>query len=256
MSASAPAKPEEIYAAAIADLLAGTRHVAVGMVSPIPGSGALLASARAGGKPRVSILGSKTDTFWTDGGSELFDIAGTGRVDGFFLSGGQIDGAGNVNLVGVGDYPQAKARWSGCFGSAYLAYVVPKLILFRWEHTRRTMVEKVDFISAPGASPDTLHRPGGPVALITERCLFDFDRRAARFRLRSLHPGHTLEEVLDNTGFDFDRPESVPETPIPDAETLALLRGPVAERIAGPYPVFAREVFGVGAATAAAPAAE
>ena len=231
-------------------MLAGTRHVAVGMVSPIPGTGALLASERGGGKPRVSILGSQKTTFWTDGGSELFDLAGRGRVDGFFLSGGQIDGAGNVNLVGVGDYPAAKARWSGCFGSAYLAYVVPKLILFRWEHTRRTMVEKVDFISAPGASPETLHRPGGPVALITERCLFDFDRKAGRFALRSLHPGTSLEAVRDNTGFDFDLPGSgaegdIPTTPLPDAATLALLRGPVAQRIAQVYPVYARDVFGI-----------
>ncbi|MGG7567955.1 CoA-transferase [Rhodovulum sp. DZ06] len=241
-------RPEEIYATAIAGMLQGARHVAVGMVSPIPGTGALLASELGGGRPRVSILGSKQDTFWTDGGSELFDLAGRGRVDGFFLSGGQIDGAGNVNLVGVGDYPQAKARWSGCFGSAYLAFVVPRLILFRWEHTRRTMVEKVDFVSAPGASPETLHRPGGPIALITERCLFDFDRKAGRFSLRSLHPGHSLEEVRDNTGFDFDAPDIVPTTPLPDAETLALLRGPVAQRIAGVYPLYARDVWGIEAA--------
>jgi glutaconate CoA-transferase subunit B len=43
---TAPAKPEEIQAAAIAGLLNGARHVAVGMVSPVPGTGALLAAAR------------------------------------------------------------------------------------------------------------------------------------------------------------------------------------------------------------------
>lgn len=250
-AAQAPARDEEIYAAAIADLLAGARHVAVGMVSPIPGAGALLARERSRGATRVSILGSKATSFWTNGGSELFDLAGRGRVDGFFLSGGQIDGTGNVNLVGIGDYPDASVRWSGSFGSGYLYFVVPRVVLFRWEHTRRTLVEKVDFISAPGMSAPGVHRPGGPIALITERCLFDFDRTRGRFTLRSLHPGHSLEEVLDNTGFAFDRPEGeIPLTPAPDAATLALMRGPVARTIAQVYPVFGRDVFGIEPAAA------
>lgn len=241
-------KPEEIHATAIAGLLQGARHVAVGMVSPVPGTGALLAQERSAGATQVSILGSSETAFWTNGGSELFDLAGRGGVDGFFLSGGQIDGAGNVNLVGVGDYPDARVRWSGSFGSAYLYFVVPRVILFRWEHSRRTLVDKVDFISAPGTSEPGVHRPGGPIALITELCLFDFDRARGRFRLRSVHPGHTVEEVRDRTGFDFDCPEAVPTTPLPDAETLGLLRGPVAERIAKVYPVYAARVFGRPAA--------
>lgn len=241
-------KPEEIYATAIAGLFEGARHVAVGMVSPVPGTGALLARERSGGATKVSILGSTETTFWTNGGSELFDLAGRGGVDGFFLSGGQIDGVGNVNLVGVGDYPEAKVRWSGSFGSAYLYFVVPRVILFRWEHSRRTLVEKVDFISAPGVSELGVHRPGGPIALITELCLFDFDQARGRFALRSVHSGHSVEEVRDMTGFDFDCPETVAETPVPDAKTLALLRGPVAAKIASVYPVYAERVFGIPAA--------
>lgn len=247
---TAPARPEEIQAAAIADLLIGARHVAVGMVSPVPGTAALLAAERSGGAMQVSILGSKTTSFWTDGGSELFDLAGRGRVDGFFLSGGQIDGGANVNLVGIDRGGETKVRWSGSFGSAHLYFLVPRVILFRWEHSRRTLVDKVDFISAPGTSAPGVHRPGGPIALITERCLFNFDRARGRFSLRSIHPGHTLEEVLDNTGFDFDRPDAVPLTPVPDAETLRVIRGPVAARIAPVYPVFARDVFAIEPAVA------
>jgi len=83
------------------------------------------------------------------------------------------------------------------------------------------------------------------VALITNLCLFDFDRANARFRLRSVHPGHTLEEVRDQTGFDFDAPSAVPATPLPNAERLAALRGPVARQIADIYPAFAERVFGL-----------
>lgn len=239
-------RDEEILAASIADLLAEARHVAVGMASPLPATGALLAREQSGGRIRVSILGNARASRWTNGGSELFDLAGTGGIDGFFLSGGQIDGQGNINLVGIGGYPDSQVRWSGSFGSAYLYFVVPRVILFRWEHSRRTLVDRVDFISAPGVSPPDVHRPGGPVALITPLCLFDFDRRRARFVLRSVHPGHTLEEVRDNTGFDFDVPDAVAQTPVPDDRTLAMIRGPVAGTVAQIYPVFARQVFGSG----------
>ena len=181
----------------------------------------MLARERGGGRPYVSLLGSRRQNFFTDGGRELFDCAGQGRIDVFFLSGAQIDGEANINLVSVGDYAHPKVRFPGSFGSAYLYYVVPKVILFRLEHTRRTLVEKVDFISAPGASADNVHRPGGPIALITNRCLFAFDRRRRRFRLTSVHPGHSVAEVEDNTGFAFDRGADVPETPAPSRETCA-----------------------------------
>ncbi len=244
-----PARSEEIYANAIADLLAGVRQVAVGMLSPIPGAGALLArelSRQGGGLPmRVSILGSRQHNRWTNGGAELFDLAGRGGIGAFFLSGGQIDGQANINLVGTGDYPSTDVRWSGSFGSAYLYFVVPRVILFRWEHSRRTLVQQVDFISAPGRSEPGVHRPGGPIALLTNLCLFRWQRDAGRFALQSIHPGHTLEEVQDQTGFAFDLPAQVPTTAAPDAARLALLRGTVATQIADVYPGFAQQVFGL-----------
>ena len=238
---------EELLIASIARLLEGCRHVAVGALSPIPGSAALLARQLSGERLRVSVLGSRQWNPWSNGGVELFDCAGQGRLDAFFLSGGQIDGQANVNLVGIGDYPTQKVRWSGSFGSAYLYFVVPKVILFRLEHSRRTLVGKVDFISAPGTSPSNVYRPGGPHALITNLCLFHFDKTRSRFRLASVHPGHSLEEVRDLTGFEFDAPDTVPTTAAPSSETLAILRGAIARQVADPYPQFAERLFGVAA---------
>jgi glutaconate CoA-transferase subunit B len=247
MDTAVEARPEELYASVIAEVLAGVRNVAVGMLSPVPGAGALLAAHLSGGQTRLTILGSRAHSRFTNGGAELFDRAGRGGIDAFFLSGGQIDGHGNINLVGTGEYPQTEVRWSGSFGSAYLYYLVPRVVLFRWEHSRRTLVPQVDFISAPGSSPPGVHRPGGPVALITNLCLFAFDRAQGRFSLRSVHPGHTLDEVRDQTGFDFDAPQVVPMTPMPDAARLDALRGPVARQMADIYPAFAERVFGVSA---------
>jgi glutaconate CoA-transferase, subunit B len=244
MSAS---RPEELLIAVVADLIGDVRHVAVGNASPIPAAAALLARARGKGRPYVSLLGSRKHTFFTDGGRELFDCAGQGRVDVFFLSGGEIDGEGNVNLVSVGDYAHPSMRFPGSFGSAYLYFVVPKVILFRTEHSRRTLVPKVAFVSAPGGSGPGVHRTGGPIALITNRCLFSFDKAARRFRLESIHAGHSLKEVEENTGFEFDRAPEVPETPPPQDETLRVLREVVAPELAEVYPQFAAKVFGVKA---------
>lgn len=91
---------EELLIAAVADLIGDVRHVAVGNASPIPAAAALLARARGKGRPHVSLLQSRKHNFFTNGGVELFDCAGQGRMDVFFLSGGEIDGEGNINLVG------------------------------------------------------------------------------------------------------------------------------------------------------------
>lgn len=233
----------ELLITTIAGMLDGLGHVAVGAQSPIPGAAALLAAARPGG-PSVSLLGSRAHNPFTDGGRELFDCAAQGRIDAFFLSGGQIDGGANINLVGIGDYPRTKVRFPGSFGSAYLYFLIPRVILFREEHSPRTLVEQVDFISAPGTSPPEVYRPGGPHALVTGLCVFSFQREAGRFRLQSVHPDVTAAQVRAETGFDFDEPAQVPETPAPDDDTLALLRGRVAEQVAETYPAFATRLWG------------
>jgi len=240
------ATPRELLIVTIAKLLDGVRHVAVGASSPIPAAAAMLLRARkeaAGERPvRLSILGSVKHNFFTNGSAELFDCAGQGRIDAFFLGGGQIDGQANINLVGAGDYPQSKVRWPGSFGSAYLYFVVPRVILFREEHSRRVFVDKVDFISAPGTSAPGVHRTGGPHALLTGLGLFMFDAAKARFRLVSLHPGVTLAQIRDATGFMFDIDPALAETPAPDSATLTLLRGRVLAELTETYPDFAAQL--------------
>ncbi len=240
-----PISIEELLIGAIAKEIKNLKHIAVGASSPIPGAAALLAKRQSNGTTRVSILGSEENNFFTDGAREIFDVAGGGRMDAFFLSGAQIDGKANINLVAAGDYAEPKARFPGSFGSGYLYYVVPKVILFRLEHTPRTLVENVDFISAPGFSEENIYRPGGPHKLITGRCLFDVDKEKQCFRLESIHPGHTVNEIHEQTGFKFDILENdIPFTPTPDPETLNLIRGPIVDEIAEIYPTFAEKVFG------------
>ncbi|MEC7943193.1 MAG: CoA-transferase [Pseudomonadota bacterium] len=225
-------------------MLDGCKNIAVGASSPIPGCAALLAQAVTNGGTRASILGSNKHSPFNDGGPELFDRAGQGRVDAFFLSGGQIDGEGNINLVSAGPYPKPDTRFPGSFGSSYLYFSVPRVILFREEHSRRVFVEKVDFISAPGWSPPEVHRPGGPHALITSLCVFMYNRERHRFRLEGLLPGVSLEEVQDNTGFDFDHSENIKPVPPPEPDRVKLLHTAIAAEISETYPEFAQERLG------------
>jgi glutaconate CoA-transferase subunit B len=229
-------------------LLQGVRHVAVGMSSPMPAAGAMLTralAAKAGRAPvQLSILGSVKHNAFTGGSEELFDCAAQGRIDAFFLGGGQIDGSGNINLVGAGSYPKTDVRWPGSYGSAYLYFLVPRVILFREEHSPRVLVEKVDFISAPGRSDANTHRKGGPYALLTNAALFSFDAGVGQFRLESVHPGFTAREVGDLTGFAYENHDCAVTTAVPDADILQLMRGQIRDELSETYPQFAQSMRG------------
>jgi glutaconate CoA-transferase, subunit B len=219
--------PEEHLACVIARLLDGARHAAVGASSPIPAAGCFL---RKNLDPafRVSLQQRRESNPFTEGSRELFDLAGQGRIDVFFLGGAQIDGAGAINLVRA----EGK-RFPGSFGSAYMYGVVPRTILFREEHSRRTLVPKVEFVSARGT----------PAALLTGKALFGWQPALRRFRLQSVHPGHTAAEVRDDTGFDYDVDAAVQQTPLPSTQELSLLRGPVRIAITENYPEFGKRVW-------------
>lgn len=203
----------------------------------------MLARAQSSGALRINVLGSQAHNSFTNGGVETFDMAAQGRVDAFFLGGGQIDAEANINLVGTGEYPNVDVRWPGSFGSSYLYFLVPKVILFREEHSRRVFVPKVDFISAPGTSPPRTYRPGGPWKMLTSLGLFSFDRDAKRFSIESVHPHSSVEAIRDNTGFDIAVPPNVATTGGPDAAVLSLIRGKVRNEIAETYPQFANALL-------------
>lgn len=220
-------RKEELLACAIARLIGDARHVAVGAASPIPAAGALLRKQKNPAL-RVSLLHKRNGNPFTEGSRELFDLAGQGRIDVFFLGGAQIDGAANINLVRADG-----RRFPGSFGSAFMYSAVRRVILFREEHSSRVLVPRVEFVSACG----------NPAALLTGKALFSWQQDRRRFRLDSVHPGHHVEEVKDGTGFDFDARLPAPQTPAPSGEELALLRGCVAKEIARDYPDFARRVW-------------
>jgi glutaconate CoA-transferase subunit B len=239
---------EETLIVALARLIAEpglppVRHAAVGAASAIPAAACWLRKL-SGDTMRLSLLHRRTGNPFSEGSRELFDLAGQGRIDLFFLGGGQIDGQANLNLIGTGDWPGTGVRFPGSFGSAFMYFTVARTILFREEHSARVLVPKVEHVSAPGVSPPDVWRRGGPQALVTGRCVFAFDRARGRFTLASVHAGETVASIAENTGFDFDVPDHVPETPSPTAAERAKLRGAVADRMLETYPEFCARVFG------------
>jgi len=241
-------KREELLISQLSDLLVNDKHVAVGAASPIPGAAALLAKEEAkliNKRLRVTILHSNKYNNFTDGARELFDCAAQGRIDTFFLGGVQIDGQANINLVGTGSYPKIEKRFPGSFGSALMYFVVPQIILFREEHSPRTLVDQVDFVSAPGVSDENIYRPGGPKYLLTNRALFKFNKDLKKFSLLKLNQNQTIQDIKELTGFKFDISENISDMLDPDTSRLKILRNKIAPMVSEFYPEFTNRIWGI-----------
>lgn len=241
-------KREELLISQLSDLLVNDKHVAVGAASPIPGAAALLAKEEAklvNKRLRVTILHSNKYNNFTDGARELFDCAAQGRIDTFFLGGVQIDGQANINLVGTGSYPKIEKRFPGSFGSALMYFVVPQIILFREEHSPRTLVDQVDFVSAPGVSDENIYRPGGPKYLLTNRALFKFNKDLKKFSLLKLNQNQTIQDIKELTGFKFDISKNISDMLDPDTLRLKILRDKIAPMVSEFYPEFTNRIWGI-----------
>ena len=241
-------KREELLISQLSDLLVNDKHVAVGAASPIPGAAALLAKEEAklvNKRLRVTILHSSKYNNFTDGARELFDCAAQGRIDTFFLGGVQIDGQANINLVGTGSYPKIEKRFPGSFGSALMYFVVPQIILFREEHSPRTLVNQVDFVSAPGVSDENIYRPGGPKYLLTNRALFKFNKDLKKFSLLKLNQNQTIQDIKELTGFKFDISKNISDMLDPDNLRLKILRDKIAPMVSEFYPEFTNRIWDI-----------
>jgi glutaconate CoA-transferase subunit B len=225
--------------AALARQVKDGDNAACGTLSPLPAAALWLAQLTHAPKAQVFVAGSAD---WPFAGEwqGFFDFAQQGRLNVFFLSGAQIDGRGNINLMAVGDYRQPQVRLPGGAGSAILAYVVERVVLFKTTHEPRGLVDRVDVVTAPGYTPrlSPRQRPGRVTCLVTPKCVFSFSPPDSP-ALASLHPGVSLEEVRRLTGFEFQTPRETGPTPRLTPEARELLYGPVKGKLARVYPHFA-----------------
>lgn len=201
-------RPSDIMTIAIARMLKNDETVFHGVASPLPMVAIQLAkSLQAPDLIYVNITGgvdAKPLKFSksTDGPellkgtkalfplSEIFDLSMRGGLDVAFLSGIQFDPYGNVNASVVGDYHKPKVRLPGGAGSAVLIPTAKRAIIWRTKHDKRTFVPKCDFVTTRG----NIHK------IVTPLCIFAF--KDGRLVLDSIHKTSSLQEVIDNTGFE------------------------------------------------------
>ena len=235
--------PEELMIVVISREVRDFEIVGVGAASPIPSAGCILAKQLHASHAQIIILGSQEKEYWPfpGGSSELHFLAQRGDLNLFFLSGIQIDRKGNINLHVIGDYQAPKMRLPGAYGSAMLYYMAHRVILFRTEHTTRTFVDQVDFITAPGMTPASVYREGGPTLVVTPKAILAWDQQAGEWMLAAVHPGFSLKEVKENTGFALRNSLSFKVTPLPTGRELFALRTVVREKLIRIYPAFAQE---------------
>ena len=219
---------------------------ACGALSMIPAAGLLLAQALHAPNAELIILGSAA--FMPFPTSRQFHyLAQRGELGLFFVSGVQIDRRGNYNLHLLGPDPDRPAqRFPGGYGGGLIYYAARRTVVFRTEHTRRSFVERVDFVSAAGSSPPEALRLGGPSKVVTPLATLRFDAERKVLVLESAHPPHTPREVAAETGFDLGPLGAVPATAAPGAEELATLRGAVRSRMieTGTYAAWAERTLG------------
>jgi glutaconate CoA-transferase subunit B len=180
----------------------------------------------------ASMLSNSAYDFWS--------YAQGRRYNTFAFRGAQMDAYGNVNNTTIGPYASPKVRLPGGGGMADLGCMIPLIYLWSTTHDPRTFVERLDFRSGIGWGDGGDHRarlglPGGPQLCVTNLCVFDFDPDSKRMRIRSVHPGVTVEQVVEATGFELAAPAGeVPETEAPTDDELRILRedvDPTAARL-------------------------
>lgn len=157
------------------------------------------------------------------------DMVTRGRFDVSFESAPQVDQYGNLNITEIGGSNPPKTRLVGCLAQTeHLAFIKRPIIVT--DLTRRAFVPKVDFITSVGYldggdSRASLGLPGpGPNLCVTDKAIFDFHPVSRKMRLRSIHPGVSIDDILSSMGFEPIIEGTPQETPAPSAEDVRLIR--------------------------------
>jgi len=146
-----------------------------------------------------------------------------GRIGVAFASAAQVDKYGNLNIGRIGTKSSIKVRLPGVLAQTdHGAYA--KRIFVTVRHNRRTLVDHVDFISCAGHENRSGLSGNGPTLVFTDKAVMDFDPNSGLMRLKSVHPGVTIEDIKANTGFELIVPQNVPVTEPPSSEDLRLIR--------------------------------
>ena len=230
----------DICAVAIAETFRGDGEILANPIGTIPMVGGRL--ARATFEPdlmmtdgEAALIANDEAFEWPDGKvletwnpyRRMFDIVWSGRRH-VIMSPTQIDRYGNMNFAAIGgDLAQPKVQLLGLRGAPGNTICHPTSY---WvgNHNAKTFVDQVDVVCGIGYDRAAAL---GPVAsrfheirrVVTNLCVIDFDTPDHCMRLRSVHPGVAVGEVVEATGFELVVPDEVPVSRLPTDEELRLL---------------------------------
>jgi acyl CoA:acetate/3-ketoacid CoA transferase beta subunit len=162
---------------------------------------------------------------------DVMSLSQAGYIDYGFLGGAQMDVYGNLNTTVIGEYALHKTRLPGSGGANDVGSFSNRLIINIANQSKRTFVNKVDFITTPGYldGPGSREKAGlprgaGPYRVITQLGVYGFDDVTKKLKLVSIHPGVTKEQIKENSSFEIIIPDKVAISPEPTDEDLRILR--------------------------------
>jgi glutaconate CoA-transferase subunit B len=165
---------------------------------------------------------------WLADTADMMGLLQSGWVDASFIGGAQVDRFGNLNTSYIGGIDRIKTRLPGSGGACDLASLARRHIIIM-AHEKRRFVPRVDYITSPGFGTGKGWREnvglprGGPSAVITTLGVLHFDPGSCEMVLVAVHPGVSVEQVLDNTGWPLTVADYVNQTPVPTVEELQMI---------------------------------
>ena len=165
---------------------------------------------------------------WLADTADAMGLLQQGGVDVSFIGGAQVDRFGNLNTSYIGGIETVETRLPGSGGACDLACLAKRHIIVM-SHEKRRFVPRVDYITSPGYGEGGSWRQevglprGGPATVITTLGVLRFEPDTKEMILVSVHPGVTVDTVLENTGWPLKVAEDLMSTPAPTDTELAIL---------------------------------
>jgi glutaconate CoA-transferase subunit B len=187
-------------------------------------------------QPASAFLGTMGDppnvvgALWATRMSNVMALMAQGHVDLGFIGGAEVDRFGNLNTSYVGDLARPTVKLPGSGGGADIAILSRRWVTLM-SHERRRLVDRVSFVTSPGYGDGSVGwrkrqgiLGGGPVAIITTLGVLRFPEGGGEAYLASVHPGHTVDEVIAETGWPLHVSDDVSETSAPTDGELTAIR--------------------------------
>jgi len=166
---------------------------------------------------------------WATSMLDIMSLLQNGKVSLGFIGGAEVDRFGNLNTTYIGGREQVKVRLPGSGGASDIASLAGRFIIIM-NHEKRRFLEKVSYVTSPGFGDGRGWRErmglkgGGPCAVVTTKGVMRFDPVTREMVLQSVHPGITIDDILENTGWNLKLAPKIDNTKPPTQFELRIIR--------------------------------